>query len=260
VTVRRVGERVALLFCPLWQDGRATQDAIRKTRGGPLEGSLQDEIVVGENEVRGVPQYLSDEEAACLPCAALTAWSALFEHGNLQKGDDVLLLGSGGVSLFALQFAHAHGARVFITSKDDGKLARAKALGASFTTNYLDDESWHKSVLKDTDGRGVDHVIEVGGAGTFDKSVRATAAGGQVHLIGVLAGEKTVNLTAVLMKNIKVQGILVGHAKGFENMCAFMNEHKIRPIVDEVFKFSEIKEAFLRMKRGEHFGKIVLKP
>ena len=215
-------------------------------------------MALDEEGVTRVPEHLTDVEAATLPCAALTAWNALFESGNVRAGDTVLTLGTGGVSIFALQLARAAGAKVVITSSDDAKLLRAKELGAHETINYRTVPDWEKQVLALTGGRGVDLTVEVGGAGTFNKSVKATRRGGSIALIGVLAGAGEVNLMPVLMNGLRVQGIFVGSRQMFERMNAAIALHQLRPVVDQVFAFDETRAAYEMLASGRHFGKIAI--
>jgi NADPH:quinone reductase-like Zn-dependent oxidoreductase len=255
----RVGERVAGTFFERWAGGDLTPAGAKTALGGERDGVLAEYVALDEEGVVSVPAHLSDEEAATLPCAALTAWNALFESGNVRAGDTVLTLGTGGVSLFAVQFARLAGARVIVTSGSDEKLARARELGAHETVNYRTTPDWEKRVVELTDGRGVDATIEVGGAGTFNKSVKATRRGGYIALIGVLAGAGDVNLMPVLMNGLRVQGIFVGSRQMFERMNATIALHQLRPVVDEVFSFAEARTAFERLASGQHFGKIALR-
>ena len=259
VTRVAVGERVATNFAQQWISGSPTREKVRSTLGGPIDGTLAEFMVLDQNGVSPVPDYLTDVEAATLPCAALTAWSALTVYGEVRAGDTVLVQGTGGVSLFALQLARALGARVIITSSKDEKLERARKLGAWQTINYVDDPDWGRTAVKLTDGLGVDHVVDVGGGGTLDQSTRAVRIGGHISLIGVLGGSKiSLALTPILMKNVRVQGILVGSQESFESMCQAFEWHRIRPMVDRIFPFDETREAFLYLSAGRHFGKICI--
>lgn len=259
VTRAAVGDRVCPIFCQDWWEGPPTREGLRSTLGGPLDGTLAEWMVVGEGGLVHPPSHLSDAECATLPCAAVTAFTALFTEGDLQPGETVLVLGTGGVSIFALQLAKARGARVILTSSHDEKLERARALGADETVNYVDEEKWGRRVRELTAGRGVDHVVEVGGAGTLEQSVQATAIGGQISIIGVLAGAKTsLAVTPILMGYLRLQGVLVGHRRTFEALVDFLAEHTLRPVVSDVFPWTEAATAFDHMARGAHFGKIVL--
>ncbi len=253
------GDRVAGLFCQRWLAGEPNKERLRTTLGGPLDGMLAEEVVLPASGVAWVPAHLSDEEAATLPCAALTAWSALFTLGNVKAGDVVLVLGTGGVSLFALQLAKLAGARVIVTSSSDHKLERARALGADHVINYRRDESWGESARK-LSGDGVDHVIEVGGAGTLAQSLKATRLGGTVSIIGVLSGHAPdLALTPLFMGQRRLQGVFVGHRDGFAALCDAIAQAKLHPVVDRVFPFEEAGDAFERLRSSAHIGKICIR-
>jgi NADPH:quinone reductase-like Zn-dependent oxidoreductase len=215
-------------------------------------------VALDADGVIPVPEHLTDEEAATLPCAAVTAWHALVTSGRLKAGDTVLILGTGGVSLFALQFAKILGARVIATSSRDEKLARALDLGASDGVNYKTAPEWGQRVRELTGGVGVDHVVEVGGAGTLGQSLRAVRMGGRISLIGALSGSGRIDPTPILMKNVCVQGIFVGSRAMFEAMNETIAHHRMRPVVDRVFPFGELRDALRYMEQGAHFGKIAL--
>ncbi|HZI16763.1 MAG TPA: NAD(P)-dependent alcohol dehydrogenase [Myxococcus sp.] len=260
VTRVKPGDRVMGMFAQAWQAGEPTRAAQASTLGGPLDGALADTMLLHEDGVVPTPEWLSDEEAATLPCAAVTAWSALVTHGALKAGDTVLLQGTGGVSIFALQLARMMGARVILTSSRDDKLERARGLGAHDVINYVKTPDWDKAARALTGGTGVDHVVEVGGAGTFEKSLRAVRPGGTVSVIGVLSGGTgTAPLTPILMNNLRVQGIFVGHRQGFEALTRALTLHRVRPVVDRVFPFAEARAAFDYLKSGAHFGKVVIR-
>jgi NADPH:quinone reductase-like Zn-dependent oxidoreductase len=259
VTRVKVGDRVANTFFEKWVAGELTEQGSKSALGAGRDGVLAEYVALDEDGVIQVPEHLSDEEAATLPCAALTSWAALISRGNLKAGDSILALGTGGVSIFALQFAKLSGARVVITSSSDEKLGRAKELGADDLINYKTTPDWEKEVLRVTNGRGVDHVVEVGGAGTFAKSIRAVRRGGTISLIGVLAGGGETNLMPILMNGLRVQGIFVGSREMFEAMNAAIGLHKLRPVVDKVFSFEETPEAYAMMEAGAHFGKICIR-
>jgi len=253
------GDRVATLFSQGWLKGEPTAAELRTTLGGPIDGTLTERMVLPADGVIPVPEHLTDAEAACLPCAGLTAWSALVELGGVTAGDVVLVQGTGGVSLFALQFATTLGARVIVTSSSDVKLERARELGAWKTVNYREDPDWGKTARKLTDGRGVDHVVEVGGAGTLPQSLRAVRVGGGISMIGVLSGTRSeMDLIPVLMQQVRIQGVLVGSREGFERMNRAIDVSRMRPVVDRVVPFDEAPEAFAVMQRAEHFGKIAI--
>ena len=260
VTRVSVGERVATLFSQGWIAGSPTREKLRSTLGGPLDGTLTEKMLLDAEGVVPVPEHLSDEEAATLPCAALTAWSALVTEGGVTAGDTVLVLGTGGVSIFALQFAKALGARVIATSSSDAKLERVRELGADETLNYRETPDWGQAVKKLTDGLGADHVVEVGGAGTLEQTLRAVAFGGTVSVIGVLAGGAgKLSLLPVLMQQVRLQGILVGHREGFESMNRALAANQIHPVVDQVFPWQDARQALEHMAAGGHFGKICLR-
>jgi NADPH:quinone reductase-like Zn-dependent oxidoreductase len=260
VTRVKPGDRVSPIFCQKWIAGPPTKAKLLTALGGPLDGTLAEQMVLDDDGVVAVPSHLSDEEAATLPCAAVTAWSALVEQGGLRAGDTVLVLGTGGVAIFALQLAKLLGARVVVTSSSDAKLERAKSLGADELVNYETTPDWDKQVKELTGGVGADHVLEVGGGGTFARSVRAVRPGGQISLIGVLAGASTeVNLAPILMQNIRVQGVIVGSRESFESMNRAVAQHRLRPVVDRVFPFGEARAAFEHLAGQGHFGKVAIR-
>ena len=243
-----------------WTDGAIDFSKARTALGGDADGCLREFGAFDENGLVRFPDHLSYEEAATLPCAAVTAYNALFCSGSLKPDDSVLLQGTGGVSIFALQFASIHGARTIITSSSDEKLQRAKELGANDLINYRTRQDWDKAVLDLTSKRGVDHIVEVGGAGTMQKSVNAVKMGGDVSVIGVLSGKGDFNPTSLLMKTVKLQGIYVGSRQMFEQMNLMLCKHShLKPVIDKVFEFGEVKDALNYMEAGAHFGKIVVK-
>jgi len=260
VTQYQPGDRVASCFFQGWQSGEPTPEKVATTAmGSPLDGMLTEMIALDENGVVPLPEHLSYEEGATLPCAALTAWSCLFRHTRIGPKDTVLTLGTGGVSIFALQLAKMAGAEVIITSSSDDKLARARDLGASQGVNYKTHENWSKEVKKLTGGRGVDHVIEVGGVGTLEQSIRSTRLGGHISLVGVLAGPQApVNLTLVLMQDIRIQGVFVGPRESFLDMNRAIARHQMRPVVDRIFPFAEAQDALQYVAAGKHFGKVCI--
>lgn len=256
----RVGDRVAGIFAQRWLAGPAPADVQASTLGGPLDGMLAEQVVLDAEGVVPIPDGLDFEQAACLPCAAVTAWHAIVEHARLAPGARVLLQGTGGVSLFALAFARAAGAEVTLISSSDEKLARARELGATHTLNYRQQPDWGRAVAGLTDGQGVDHVVEVGGAGTLGQSLQAVAPGGRISVIGVLSGVKTeLELTRVLMRGVQLQGIFVGSRAMFEAMNRAIALHRIRPVIDRVFPLAQTRAALEHMAAGAHFGKIVLR-
>jgi NADPH:quinone reductase-like Zn-dependent oxidoreductase len=260
VTRFKPGDRVAAIFMQTWLNGPPTDATTRSALGGAIDGMLAEYVALHEDGLVHVPDHLTTEEAATLPCAAVTAWHALFGEDPIQPGQTVLVQGTGGVSLFALQFARAAGARVIITSSSDEKLARALGLGGSDGINYKTTPEWDRRVRELTGGEGVDHVVEVGGAGTLAKSFRAVRMAGRVSVIGVLSGGSgDVALFPILMKNIRVQGIYVGSRAMFEAMNRAISLHQLRPVIDRVFAFEETPQAFRHMEQGAHFGKIVVR-
>ena len=259
VTRFKVGDRVCPIFMQGWIDGEVDFAKARTALGGDLDGVLAEYAVFSEQGLVAIPEHLSYEEAATLPCAAVTAWHALVVSGNLKAGDTVLTLGTGGVSVFALQFAKALGATVISTSSSDAKLEHLKQLGADFTINYKTREDWDNAVKEITEKRGVDHVVEVGGAGTLQRSLNSVRMGGDIALIGVVAGKGDFNPMQIFMKTIKLQGIFVGSRQMFEDMNAAISLHKLKPVIDKVFAFEQVPEALKYMESGAHFGKIVVK-
>jgi NADPH:quinone reductase-like Zn-dependent oxidoreductase len=255
----KTGDHVAPLFFQNWFAGEPTPQTLGAALGGTLDGVLQEKILLSEQGVTQVPAGYSDEDAATLPCAALTAWRGLVLQGQVKSGDVVLVQGTGGVSIFALQFAKAAGATVIVTSSSDEKLARAKALGADHFINYKSTPDWAKEVRKLTDGRGADHIIEVGGAGTFEQSLRAVRLGGKIAVIGILGGfVKDLNVAAIFAANVFINGITVGSREHFESMTRAIEATGIKPVIDKRFPLAEIRDAFECMKAGAHFGKIVV--
>ena len=252
-----LGKRVCPLFCQGWESGPPTRARLRDTLGSPNPGVLRESMVLPLKGVVPVPEHLTDEEAATLPCAGLTAWSALVEQAELRPGARVLLLGTGGVSIWALQLAHAMGFETVITSSSNEKLERARELGADSTINYKEEPEWGKKVAK---MGGADLVVEVGGAGTLEQSIKACKVGGQVSLIGVLAGaQQLLSVLPILMRQLKIQGILVGHRDAFEGLAGFVQHRKVHPQVGRVFDFSQARKAFEHLASGAHFGKVCIR-
>jgi NADPH:quinone reductase-like Zn-dependent oxidoreductase len=251
------GDRVAGTFFQRWECGRITAEAMASALGGAQDGVLAEEVVFAERGLVHVPAHLSFEEAATLPCAALTAWHALIEKGGLKAGDTVLLLGTGGVSIFALQFAALHGACAIVLSSSDAKLERARGLGAWQTVNYRATPDWERAVLELTEGVGVDHVVEVGGAGTLERSIAACRIAGHIALIGVLTGGE-INPTSIMRKSLTLHGIYVGSRAMFEAMNRAIAAADLRPIIDRNFAFDDARAAYHHMQAAGHFGKIVV--
>lgn len=255
----KVGDRVCGTFFRNYVDGPPSK-ADRPALGSPVDGVLAEYVVFNERDVVHAPSNLSFIEAATLPCAGVTAWHALMAAGRpLKPGDNVLVLGTGGVSLQALQLAKAAGARVFVTSSSDSKLARAKALGASGVINYKTTPEWQDEVMKLTDGHGADCVVEVGGAGTLKRSMQSLAFAGKIGLIGVLSGfEGDTNPHTLMLKGGSLHGIFVGNRSMFEQMNRAIEANDIHPVIDKVFTFSQTAEAFAYMQSQSHFGKVAL--
>lgn len=254
-----LGDRVSPLFALGYLAGEPTKEKLATTLGGPLDGVLREQMIVAAESVVKIPAGMSDVAAATLPCAALTAWNALVEQGGLVPGQTVLVQGTGGVSIVALQIAKAMGARVIVTSSSDTKLARALALGADVGINYLAKPQWGKEAQRLTGDRGVDLVIEVGGAGTLAESLRAVRPGGIIAVIGVLgAAVSEVNVLPILMRNVRLQGVFVGHKEANLRLIRAFEQLHIEPVVDRVFPWTEARAALAYLATGAHFGKIAL--
>jgi NADPH:quinone reductase-like Zn-dependent oxidoreductase len=260
VTKFNVGDRVAGTFFESWIDGVPSGGALERARGGSAQGMFSEVVAIDENGLVEIPQHLSYEEAATLPCAALTAWVGLFKRGRLQPGQFVLLEGTGGVSIFGQIFAAAAGAKPIITSSRDEKLERARALGAVGTANYRKNPDWQKEVLALTGGAGVDQVLDVGGRDTLSKALEALAPGGHIALIGGLSGYGSdVPTDSLMWINATASGVYVGSREDFEAMNAFISEHRIRPLIDRVFEFEHAQDAYDHMQGGSFMGKIVIR-
>ncbi|MET0751734.1 MAG: NAD(P)-dependent alcohol dehydrogenase [Pyrinomonadaceae bacterium] len=261
VTKWKVGDRVCPIFMQGWIDGEITFQKARTALGGDLDGCLREFGAFDENGLVRIPDHLNYEEAATLPCAAVTAYHALFVSGGLKSEDSVLLQGTGGVSTFALQFSSVYGERTIITSSSDEKLQRAKELGATDLINYKETPDWDAAVLDLTGKRGVDHVVEVGGAGTIQKSMKSVKMGGHIAVIGALSGGSgEISPVSILMKSVKLHGIFVGSRQMFEqlNLLLCLHNH-MKPQINKVFAFDETKDALKYMESGSHFGKIVVR-
>lgn len=258
VTLWKEGDRVMPIFMQGWIDGEITFEKAKTALGGDLDGVLAEHGVFDESGLVRIPGHLSYEEAATLPCAALTAWHGLVVSGGLKRGDTVLLMGTGGVSVFGLQFVRNFRGESIVISSSDEKLGRADVLGADHLFNYSENPDWDEAALLYTGKRGVDHVLEVGGAGTLSRSMRAVRMGGHIALIGVLASGSGVDPLPILMKSIRLQGIFVGSRTMFEEMNRRIRDEYLKPVVDRVFPFDEAREALKYMESREHFGKIVV--
>jgi NADPH:quinone reductase-like Zn-dependent oxidoreductase len=260
VTRFKAGDRVAATFFQRWLGGRPDADISSSALGGQLDGMLSEYVCLSEEGLVGVPEGYSYEEASTLPCAAVTAWNGLVTRGRMQSADNVLLLGTGGVSIFGLQLAAAAGARPIVTSSSDDKLAHARKLGAVATINYAEVPEWAGAVRAATDGIGAHQVLEVGGAGTLPQSIASLAPGGHIALIGGLAGfGGEVPARALLHANATVSGIYVGSRANFEAMNAFIERHRIRPVIDRVYELDDAPAAYQRIAAGQHLGKVVIR-
>ena len=255
----KLGDRVCPLFFQNWPGGEPNEARLGSSLGSELDGTMAEYMVLPAEGVAAAPSLLDDYQAAALPTAGLTAWRALVTEGRVKPGDTVLVQGTGGVSLFALQFAKMLGARVICTSSSDAKLLRARALGADETINYASTAEWGKAARALTAGRGVDHVVEVGGQGTLQQSLRAVRPGGSISMIGVLAGSNMdAALGLVVTRHVRLQGITVGSADDFRAMSKAIGLHGMRPVVDRVFAFEELHQALQHLASGKHFGKICI--
>lgn len=260
VTRFQEGDRVMGCFFQDWEAGGITPQAMASALGGAVDGVLAEYVVLKEGGAVRVPDHLDFAAAATLPCAAVTAWHALTMPTPVKPGETVLLLGTGGVSVFAQQFCAMIGARTIVTSSSDDKLQRIRALGAGDTVNYKTTPEWDAAVRELTGGAGVDRVVEVGGPGTLEKSIAAVRVGGQISLIGVLTGAGgQVVPTDVMRKSLTVRGIYVGSRRMFEEMTRAIALHGLAPVIDETFAFDDAKAAYHRMRGAGHFGKLVIR-
>lgn len=260
VTRFKAGDRVAATFFQRWLEGRPDAETPSSALGGQLDGMLSEYVCLGEQGLVGIPEGYSYEEAATLPCAAVTAWNGLFTRGRMRAGDNVLLLGTGGVSIFGLQLAAAAGGRPMVTSSSDEKLAHAKKLGATATINYVKTREWSGAVRAATGGVGVHQILEVGGTGTLPQSLASLAPGGHIALIGGLAGfGGDIPAMALLHANATASGIYVGSRANFEAMNDFIEQHRIRPVIDRTYELDDALAAYGRVDAGQHLGKVVIK-
>lgn len=254
------GDRVMGCFFSRWRAGGITADAMASALGGAEPGVLAEQVVLPAGGIVRIPGHLSFEQAATLPCAGVTAWHAMFEKSPIKAGETVLLLGTGGVSVFAQQFANMAGARTIVTSSSDEKLARVRELGAWQTINYRTTPDWQDAVREVTGGAGADHIVEVGGPGTLQKSITAARIGGRIALIGILAGAAgAVQPVDIMRKSLTVNGIYVGSREMFKNMCKTIAAHAQEPVIDKVFDFEDARAAYHHMRAAGHFGKIVIR-
>lgn len=260
VTRVAVGDRVCPTYFQNWTGGEPTPERFASALGGPLDGVMAERMCLSQEGVVRVPDYLSDAEAATLPCAALTAWSAVATHGRTRPGDRLLIQGTGGVALFALAFAKLHGAHVTVISSSDDKLARVREMGADETINYAETEDWARASRAITADRGgYDAIIELGGAKTLPLSLRAVRPGGTLLMIGVLSGLTVeASLGLIVARQVRLQGVTVGHRDGFEAMLAAMAQHRVRPVIGDAFAFDDLRGALEHLRAGGHFGKTVI--
>jgi NADPH:quinone reductase-like Zn-dependent oxidoreductase len=261
VTRVSIGDRVCPTYFQNWTSGDPTPERFSSALGGPLDGVMADRICLSEGGVVKIPDYLSDAEAATLPCAALTAWSAVVTHGQTRAGDKILIQGTGSVALFALAFAKMQGAHVTVISSSDDKLARVTKMGADVTINYTTTEDWARASRSITgDSGGYDNIIELGGAQTLPLSLRAVRPGGTLSMIGVLSGLNIeASLGPIVARQVRLQGVTVGHRDGFEAMLRAMAHHQLHPVLGEVFLFGDLKLAMEHLRSGGHFGKTLVK-
>ncbi len=260
VTRVKVGDRACPCFHQSWIGGAPDLERLTRTLGGPVDGTMTELMCLPADGVVKVAAHLTDEQAATLPCAALTAWSALVTYDQLAPGSRVLVQGTGGVALFALQFGKLLGCHVTVISSSDDKLARVKELGADAGLNYVTTPEWSKATREITGGRGFDHIVELGGEKTLPQSLRAIRPGGTISMIGVLSGSAlAAPLGHVVTRQVRLQGITVGSRDGFEAMMRAVEQHRVQPVVDQVFAFEQLKEAMAQLKRGAHFGKICVR-
>lgn len=253
------GDRVATPFAPDWIHGKGTPKELEATTGGTIDGALTQYATFPANSVSRIPEHFSYKEGATLTCAGLTAWRTLAEDGNLEAGETVLVLGTGGVSTFALQFATMHGARTIVTSSSNEKLNRARELGAWETINYVDTPEWDEPV-QDITGGGVDHIVEVGGPGTLERSIRAVSQDGHIHLIGILTGKHgQIDPSPVQQKAVKLEGVTgVGSRVMFERMTRAIEATGMKPIIDRSFSFENARDAYHYLENGAHQGKVIV--
>lgn len=261
VTRVAVGDRVCPTYFQNWVAGAPTPAAFSSGLGGPLDGVMADLVCLSEGGVCRVPEHLSDAEAATLPCAGLTAWSAISTYGRVGPDERVLVQGTGGVALFALAFAKMRGAHVTVISSSDEKLDRVREMGADETINYRTTEDWARASRPITADRGgFDHIVELGGEKTLPLSLKAIRPGGTISLIGVLSGLKLeASLGPVVTRQVRLQGITVGHREGFEAMLAAIGRHGLRPVIGESFPFDGLRDALEHLRGGGGFGKTVIR-
>lgn len=262
VTRFNVGDRVAGIFLPGWIDGELTPEKLQvpSLGGAGADGVLAELVTFDEERAVRVPEHLSEEEAATLPLAGVTAWHAIMRRSGVKAGETVLVQGTGGVSLFALQFARMVGARVIVTSSSDEKLRRARELGAEHGINYRESPDWDARVLDYTANRGVDHIVEVVGGENLTRSLNALRLSGSISVVGLLGGTSArIETFGFVEKNVRLHGIMIGSREMFEEMNQAIAEHELKPVVDRVFGFDEVREALRYLEAGAHFGKVGLR-
>ncbi len=260
VSAWKVGDRAVVPFFPDWLDGSMTREKTSRAFGADLDGMIREFVTVRADAPLPIPDHLGFEQAATLPCAAVTAWNSLFAATSLQPGETLLLQGTGGVSLFGLQFGKLAGADIIVISSSDEKLERARAMGAHHTINYRAEPEWDQRVLDITGKRGADLTLEVGGAGTLKRSLHAAGYNGRVSLVGVLSGAGgEVPIRHVLHKAITIHGIYVGSRAMFEAMNTAISQHRLEPVIDRIFSFDETPDAFRHLEAAGHFGKVVIR-
>jgi NADPH:quinone reductase-like Zn-dependent oxidoreductase len=256
----QLGDRVSCAQMPDWTAGPFKPENAKSALGGAIDGVLAKYFSGHQHGFVKIPDTLSFEEAATLPTAALTAWNALFEFDDLKPGETVLVQGSGGVSVFALQFALAAGARVVAITGSEAQVGRLERLGAEHVIRYEKEPEWSRVVLEVTGGAGVDHVVETGGAGTIDESIKATAMGGSISLVGLLTGAGgRLDMLPILAKTLRIQGVVVGSVEMFERMIGMIEHLGIRPVIDEAFEMQDIAAALEYLRSGRHLGKVIIK-
>jgi NADPH:quinone reductase-like Zn-dependent oxidoreductase len=254
-----VGDRVCPTFFQGWFGGEPDLERLTQSLGGPIDGTMTDIMCLSEHGVVKVPEYLTDTEAASLPCAALTAWSALTTESNVKVGDRVLIQGCGGVALFAVQFAKLLGAHVTVITSNEERMKRVRQLGADAVINYRNVPEWAKATREITFGRGYDLIIELGGEKTLPQSLRCIRPGGTIAMIGILSGSSmATSLGLIITRQVRLQGVTVGHRDAFEAMIRAMEQHKVRSVVDRIFDFAELKEAMAYLRSGAQFGKVCI--
>ncbi len=255
----KVGDKVMSMFFPYWTEGRPSLEKTVGIMGETLDGCMTEFSRLPANAITRIPKGYSYAEAATLPCAALTAWRGLIVEGNMKPGDKVLIEGTGGMSIFALQIAKAAGARIFATTSSETKAERLAEMGAEFVVNYKEDERWGKTIFKHSEG-GVDHVLDVGGGSTMRQSIEATAIGGHIASIGILGNGRKGEITfpKLFFKHLRMTGLAVGSREMQEDMVASIDINGLKPIIDKSFGFDELGDAFRYQASGGHFGKIVL--